>query len=161
MTVFRVPFHQVKFGSPLGALTCGNKMHKTNPPLATAPTITFGAAKPTAGYVLMMIDPDAPRCGTSCHSQRHRPHEERTNPAVRECDALARNGPIVRGSFAAPSYSPIRHWLVVNIPGKDLAKGDISKGKTMSPYHPPGPPSKTGYHRYGQVNTAACDSPSD
>ena len=88
-------------------------MEKTAPPLAHPPKITLTSAKSSAGYTLMMIDPDAP-------------------------------------SAAMPRAAPIRHWLVVDIPGAGLAKGDISGGTTASPYHQPGPPPGTGYHRYGQ-----------
>ena len=88
-------------------------MKKTSPPLAHAPKITLSSAKSSAGYALMMIDPDAP-------------------------------------SAAMPRAAPIRHWLVVDIPGAGLAKGDISGGMIASPYHQPGPPVGTGYHRYGQ-----------
>ena len=28
--------------------------------------------------------------------------------------------------------------------------GEEGKGDVLSPYHPPGPPAGTGYHRYGQ-----------
>ena len=76
--------------------------------------VKLATADPEKGYVLMMIDPDAP-------------------------------------SRASPTYSPIRHWLVVNIPGSKLLNSlaDIG-GETLSPYHAPGPPAGTGYHRYGQ-----------
>ena len=107
----------VIFTAPLGSIVCGQKMLKTNPALATAPHIKLPTADATKGYVLMMIDPDAP-------------------------------------SRASPTYSPIRHWLVGNVPGSALIKGDVGgkdgKGDTLSPYHPPGPPAGTGYHRYGQ-----------
>jgi len=36
-----------------------------------------------------------------------------------------------------------RHWLVVNIPGNEIAKG-----KTISPHFGPAPPKGTGPHRY-------------
>lgn len=88
-------------------------MHKTAPPLATAPTVTLGSAQAGKGYTLMMIDPDAP-------------------------------------SRAEPRAAPIRHWVVIDIPGAGLAKGDISGGTVTSPYHQPGPPAGSGYHRYGQ-----------
>lgn len=67
--------------------TCGEKMHKTSPGLATHPAVAASVLCATSsscssvdddkGYLLAMIDPDAP-------------------------------------SFASPSYSPIRHWLVVS-----------------------------------------------
>ncbi|CTQ86804.1 Phosphatidylethanolamine-binding protein [Caenorhabditis elegans] len=42
-----------------------------------------------------------------------------------------------------PTYREWHHWLVVNIPGNDIAKGD-----TLSEYIGAGPPPKTGLHRY-------------
>ena len=53
-------------------------------------------------------------------------------------------------SHASPTFSPIRHWLVVNIAGADLKAGKLGTAQTLSPYHAPGPPTGTGYHRYGQ-----------
>nr|CAD7429483.1 unnamed protein product [Timema monikensis] len=40
------------------------------------------------------------------------------------------------------------HWLVVNIPGRDLALGDISKGEVLTEYVGSAPPEGSGYHRY-------------
>ena len=57
-------------------------------------------------------------------------------------------------SRASPTYAPIRHWLVGNVPGSALLTGNVGgkdgKGDTLSLYHAPGPPTGTGYHRYGQ-----------
>ena len=39
--------------------------------------------------------------------------------------------------------SPINHWLVINIPGADIANGEI-----LAEYIGPGPPRFTGTHRY-------------
>ena len=39
---------------------CGTKMHRTEPYLKTAPTITYAQADNAKSYCLMMIDPDAP-----------------------------------------------------------------------------------------------------
>jgi len=36
-----------------------------------------------------------------------------------------------------------RHWLVVNIPGKDVSKGEV-----ITPYMGPQPPKDSGLHRY-------------
>ncbi|KAM6149614.1 phosphatidylethanolamine-binding protein 4 [Erethizon dorsatum] len=52
----------------------------------------------------------------------------------------------------APSrYNPRarfwRHWLVTDIQGVDLQKGDI-KGQELSAYQPPSPPAHSGFHRY-------------
>lgn len=42
-----------------------------------------------------------------------------------------------------PSSREVLHWLVVNIPGKD-----ISKGETLAEYIGAGPPKGTDLHRY-------------
>ncbi|KAG5668469.1 hypothetical protein PVAND_016409 [Polypedilum vanderplanki] len=42
-----------------------------------------------------------------------------------------------------PKFREWHHWLVGNIPGTD-----ISKGETLSEYVGSGPPEKTGLHRY-------------
>lgn len=42
-----------------------------------------------------------------------------------------------------PTLREVRHWLVVNIPGKNIAKGD-----TLAPFLASGPPEGTGLHRY-------------
>ncbi|XP_055849025.1 protein D3-like [Episyrphus balteatus] len=44
---------------------------------------------------------------------------------------------------APGKFSEFRHWLIVNIPGKD-----ISKGKIIYDYVGAGPPKGTGLHRY-------------
>ena len=110
----------VRFQEPLGQLGCGvPKLFKTNASLGTAPHITYLGADSRKGYVLMMIDPDAPH------------------------------------------HAPIRHWLVVNIPGAALLTGDVGGGPADGPYagqgevlqqqyRRPGPPNGTGYHRYAQ-----------
>lgn len=36
-----------------------------------------------------------------------------------------------------------RHWLVINIPGCQVDKGDA-----LTPYMGPAPPAGTGHHRY-------------
>jgi len=46
-------------------------------------------------------------------------------------------------SRANPKYREWHHWLVVNIPGNDVAKG-----LTLSEYVGSGPPKGTGLHRY-------------
>jgi phosphatidylethanolamine-binding protein (PEBP) family uncharacterized protein len=46
-------------------------------------------------------------------------------------------------SRADPKYREWHHWLVGNIPGKDISKGDV-----LSAYIGAGPPKGTGYHRY-------------
>lgn len=60
-------------------------------------------------------------------------------------------------SYTAPVLSPIRHWLVGNVHGADLAKGVLSAGaNVLSPYHPPGPPPGTGFHRCRVVFEEQC-----
>ncbi|KAI9480991.1 MAG: phosphatidylethanolamine-binding protein [Benjaminiella poitrasii] len=43
-----------------------------------------------------------------------------------------------------PKWGPYRHWIVTNIPGS----GDFSQATEVEPYLGPGPPPKTGDHRY-------------
>ncbi|XP_043842397.1 phosphatidylethanolamine-binding protein 4 isoform X2 [Dromiciops gliroides] len=40
-----------------------------------------------------------------------------------------------------------RHWLLINISGNGLKTGNIN-GHELTSYQPPGPPPKTGFHRY-------------
>ena len=42
-----------------------------------------------------------------------------------------------------PKFREWHHWLVVNIPGKE-----VNKGETLSEYIGSGPPVETGLHRY-------------
>jgi phosphatidylethanolamine-binding protein (PEBP) family uncharacterized protein len=53
-------------------------------------------------------------------------------------------------SASSPSLSPVRHWVVANIPGQALAQGnaDLSQYSTLSQYFPPQPPAGTKWHRY-------------
>ena len=46
-------------------------------------------------------------------------------------------------SRADPKWGEWRHWLVVNIPGCE-----VSKGEALSIYIGSGPPQGTGLHRY-------------
>ncbi|XP_056232521.1 phosphatidylethanolamine-binding protein 4 isoform X1 [Seriola aureovittata] len=46
-----------------------------------------------------------------------------------------------------PTSAYWRHWLVVDIQGDALKKGQI-QGTTLTDYHPPTPPQKSGFHRY-------------
>lgn len=46
-------------------------------------------------------------------------------------------------SRKAPKAREWHHWLVVNIPGLQIDKGDV-----LSAYIGPGPPKGTGLHRY-------------
>ncbi|KAF6096050.1 phosphatidylethanolamine binding protein 4 [Phyllostomus discolor] len=40
-----------------------------------------------------------------------------------------------------------RHWLVTNITGTNMKTGRI-QGQELTPYQPPTPPPRTGFHRY-------------
>jgi len=46
-------------------------------------------------------------------------------------------------SRSNPKFREWRHWLVVNIPGSDVKKGEV-----ISSYAGAGPPKDTGLHRY-------------
>ena len=46
-------------------------------------------------------------------------------------------------SRADPSWREWRHWLVGNIPGTEVSKGEV-----LSEYIGAGPPEGTGLHRY-------------
>ncbi|XP_075413327.1 phosphatidylethanolamine-binding protein 4 [Tenrec ecaudatus] len=50
-------------------------------------------------------------------------------------------------SRTSPTARFWRHWLVTDINGTDLKKGQI-QGQELSSYHPPSPPAHTGFHRY-------------
>ncbi|KAI1900796.1 hypothetical protein AGOR_G00053560 [Albula goreensis] len=50
-------------------------------------------------------------------------------------------------SHCSPTRSYWRHWLVADILGSDLKKGDF-KGLVLSEYRQPTPPKNTGLHRY-------------
>ncbi|XP_023620101.1 phosphatidylethanolamine-binding protein 4 [Myotis lucifugus] len=50
-------------------------------------------------------------------------------------------------SRSSPQARFWRHWLVTNIKGADLKKGEI-KGQELSAYQPPTPPPLSGFHRY-------------
>lgn len=42
-----------------------------------------------------------------------------------------------------PTFADVKHWLVANIPGDDVSKGDV-----IAEYYGSGPPKNTGLHRY-------------
>lgn len=55
-----------------------------------------------------------------------------------------------------PSFREWHHWLVVNVPGTDIDKGDV-----LSEYVGSGPPKDSGLHRYvflvfKQPNKLSC-----
>ncbi|XP_063813428.1 phosphatidylethanolamine-binding protein 4-like [Pseudophryne corroboree] len=47
-----------------------------------------------------------------------------------------------------PRYRFWRHWLVTDIPGYVLLRGEDVSGNVVSSYHRPNVPAQTGYHRY-------------
>ncbi|XP_071542839.1 protein D2-like [Panulirus ornatus] len=58
-----------------------------------------------------------------------------------------------------PKFREVMHWLVVNIPGCDVARGDI-----LTHFVGSGPPKGTGLHRYvylvyKQPTRLTCDEP--
>merc|ERR1712136_183116 len=62
-------------------------------------------------------------------------------------------------SRAEPTFREWHHWLVVNIPGTDISKGEV-----LSAYVGSGPPQGTGLHRYiflayKQPAKLTCDEP--
>lgn len=85
-------------------------LRKTISTVWGSPDIYFPAAHEENVYVLMMVDPDAPRRSNSTSAYW-------------------------------------RHWLVADIQGASLRKGQI-KGTTLTDYRPPTPPGKSGFHRY-------------
>ncbi|KAM9857842.1 phosphatidylethanolamine-binding protein 4 [Aulostomus maculatus] len=48
---------------------------------------------------------------------------------------------------AQPTSAYWRHWLVVDIQGGALKKGQLT-GTTVTDYRPPTPPRRSGFHRY-------------
>ncbi|EDV90699.1 protein D2 [Drosophila grimshawi] len=46
-------------------------------------------------------------------------------------------------SRAEPKFREFKHWVVVNIPGNDVASGEV-----LADYVGSGPPKDTGLHRY-------------
>jgi len=46
-------------------------------------------------------------------------------------------------SRSDPQMREFRHWVVVNIPGDNVSKGEV-----LTPYMGPAPPKGTGLHRY-------------
>ena len=68
------------------------------------------------------------------------------SPARRPCSRARRPCSPARRLSRTPSASFINcrnHWLVLNIPGNDVSKGEVRKGYIGS-----GPPKDTGLHRY-------------
>eukprot|EP01116_Phalansterium_solitarium_P011080 TRINITY_DN26688_c0_g1_i1.p1 TRINITY_DN26688_c0_g1~~TRINITY_DN26688_c0_g1_i1.p1 ORF type:complete len:175 (-),score=39.42 TRINITY_DN26688_c0_g1_i1:323-847(-) len=100
----------VSFPDSVGKVLCGTVVPK--PATQLAPFVSYPNAVGSAGYLLAMLDPDAP-------------------------------------SHQNPTRAPIRHWLVGNIPGTDLAVGNVTTSSlTLTPYAGPQPSQGTGFHRY-------------
>lgn len=78
-------------------------------------------AEDKALYTLIKTDPDAP---------------SREDPKFGEVSAIYK---ISKGFLSLQWH----HWLVANIPGNNVEKGDV-----LSEYIGAGPPEKTGKHRY-------------
>ena len=57
-----------------------------------------------------------------------------TVPTITDPDAPSRGN---------PTAAEFLHWLVVNIPGKNVASGEV-----LQTYQGPTPPAGTGLHRY-------------
>lgn len=62
-------------------------------------------------------------------------------------------------SRETPTFREWHHWLVVNIPGNEIKKGEV-----LSQYVGSGPPQGTGLHRYvflayKQPGPLTCDEP--
>ena len=138
-------------------------MHRTEPYLKTAPTITCANAEQAKSYCLMMIDPDAPsRADPTYAPIRH--WYMHACPILRVVVVVVCFFVyiyIFLLKFQIYAYSRFAYWaslttqlyacrLVGNIPGSELQKGfevDSTSGKVLSGYHPPGPPENTGFHR--------------
>ncbi|XP_074526448.1 phosphatidylethanolamine-binding protein 4 [Halichoeres trimaculatus] len=50
-------------------------------------------------------------------------------------------------SRVRPTSAQWRHWLIVDLKGAALKDGKLD-GRTITDYHPPSPPSSSGFHRY-------------
>jgi len=62
-------------------------------------------------------------------------------------------------SRADPTLREVHHWLVVNIPGTNISRGEV-----LTAYIGSGPPQGTGLHRYiylayKQPGKLSCDEP--
>ena len=103
-----------------GSVACGNLFLEGDigGGKKVPPAVVFQEAKADSYYTLLMVDPDADMNGS---------FPEATAPGA---------------------HAPVRHWVVGNIKGSELATGDLSKALTISPFVGPSPPA--GSHRYGQ-----------
>ena len=74
------------------------------------------------------------KTGTELHLLENLPSCSLYDPCPADPDAPSR---------ADPEFREWRHWLVVNIPGCD-----VGKGEEVAAYIGAGPPEGTGLHRY-------------
>ncbi|CAK7321503.1 Phosphatidylethanolamine-binding protein 4 [Vulpes lagopus] len=102
------------------------------------PIVKFPGALEGATYILVMVDPDAPsRSSPKAQFWRHWLVTDIKKRPLRLTDPV-----------------PVSTHLQAQDPGlQGLSQGiDIKKGKLqgqeLSPYQPPSPPAKTGFHRY-------------
>lgn len=105
-------------------------------------------------------------CGHTPHESLSQTPQLARAPHIRYADADSNKSYVLMmidpdaPSRDNPTAAPIRHWLVVNIPGDALASGDVGggpeggpmegQGTALSEYRQPHPPNGTGYHRYAQ-----------
>ena len=118
--VFAVVYTQITHYS--GAAACGNLFLEKDigGGINTAPYVEYAKAQPGKLYALLMVDPDADLPNSTSFPD----------------------------APAAGLHAPVRHWVVGNIEGAALMKGDLTQALTVSPFHGPSPP--WGSHRYGQ-----------
>ncbi|XP_028922659.1 phosphatidylethanolamine-binding protein 4 isoform X2 [Ornithorhynchus anatinus] len=88
-----------------------------------------------------------------CNNYRERISKEWNEPSVRFPQAHPKKKYVLMMvdpdaySRADPKFRYWRHWLVTEIQGSDLQAGK-PKGHVLAKYYPPGPPRRSGYHRY-------------
>lgn len=110
--------YDIKYYS--GLVDCGTLLLEADigGGINVAPKVIYAHANPSDFYTLIYVDPDADMAGSW--------------PNV----------------TAAGGHAPVRHWVIGNIFGEALSKGDLSQATTVSAFKGPSPPS--GSHRYGQ-----------
>ncbi|XP_015204007.1 phosphatidylethanolamine-binding protein 4 isoform X2 [Lepisosteus oculatus] len=92
------------------------------------------------------IVPQAQRCRYKISTEWEAPQVQLTQAKKKQKYVLIMVDPDAP-SRSNPTRRYWRHWLVADIVGSDLQKGDI-KGTVLSEYRRPTPPSETGFHRY-------------
>lgn len=66
-------------------------------------------------------------------------------------DTIDRNNKYTLIMYDSKAVSPSgnhNHWLVINIPGNSLRRGDLNEGTVLLSYKGPAPPSGSGEHIY-------------